>query len=215
VKTAARDFRQVLDTLQSLGLLLLTDARLPSAAAILAGETISGSWWSHPRAREIFIGLNKLEAHPDVLITKLVSGKVTFLHRELWSDLLSIAAARERWQMRGLSAAAKYLLRLVDKEGLVQSDEIVWPRRFQSEKIGGTVRELELRLLIHTRQVHTESGAHARMLETWRHWRARIEFPIEPRSPAESRHLFESLITNLNEQYGARARLGWQAGSSR
>ncbi len=202
----------MLKTLQSLRLLLLTDTRLPSAAAILAGETISGSWWSHPRAREIFIGLNKLEAHPDVLTTKLVSGKVTFLHRELWNDLLSIAAARDGWQMRGLAAAAKYLLRLVDKEGHVQSDEIGC---YQSQKIGSAVRELELRLLLHTRQVHTESGAHARMLESWRHWRERIAFPIESRSPAESRHLFENLIANLNEQYGARARLGWQVGSSR
>src|SRR5262249_40264372 len=101
MKIAPRQFRKVLTALERYGVLPLSDSYLPSAVSLLAGESVSGSWWGHPKAHEIFRGINQLGETPDVLSTKLLSGKVTFVHRRLWRDFLSIAAAGESWQTRG------------------------------------------------------------------------------------------------------------------
>ena len=55
--------------LKTYGLLLLQDKKLPSAVTIIVGESVSGSWWSHSRAHEIFRELEKLD---DVLTVKLI-----------------------------------------------------------------------------------------------------------------------------------------------
>jgi hypothetical protein len=210
VKTASRDFASVLGELKDIGLLLMSDARLPNVASLLAGEPVRGSWWSHPRAREIFAKLGQLEKHKDVLFTKLVSGKVTLVHRRLWNDLAAIALARDGWQTLGLSNAARHLLRIVDVEGLVQSDGLSWPKRFQSVKIGNAIRELEARLLIHTEEFHTATGAHAKLLERWQHWADRKGFKLDSRGPSESKRVFERLLTKLNAENGAQGLLPWQ-----
>ena len=53
--------------LEKYGLLLLQDKKLPSAVTIIVGEPVAGSWWSHPRAHEIFRELEKID---DVLTVK-------------------------------------------------------------------------------------------------------------------------------------------------
>jgi hypothetical protein len=211
MKTASRDFRHVLVKLKAIGLLLMTDARLPNVASLVAGEPVKGSWWSHPRAHDIFAALGRLAEHEDVLFTKLISGKVTLVHRELWADLLSVAMAREGWQTHGLSTAAQHLMHAVERKGLALSDDIPWPKRFQSLKVGNAVRDLEARLLIHTEEFHTQSGSHAKMLETWHHWADRIRFKLDSRQPGESKRVFERLLTRLNNEYGAEKRFLWQA----
>ena len=71
--------------LEKFGLLLLQDKKLPSIATIIAGEPMSKSWWSHPRSQEMF---NCLEAIEDeALTTRLIGGKVTFVHKRLWPAL--------------------------------------------------------------------------------------------------------------------------------
>jgi hypothetical protein len=42
-------FDQVMEALECYGILLETDPKLPSAAALVAGSPISGSWWLHPK----------------------------------------------------------------------------------------------------------------------------------------------------------------------
>jgi hypothetical protein len=71
--------------LERLGLLLLQDKQLPSVATIFAGGPISGSWWSHPRSHEMFWCLATLEEV--AVVTRLVKGKVTYVHRRLWPAL--------------------------------------------------------------------------------------------------------------------------------
>src|ERR1700687_4882396 len=83
------------------GLLLKSDARFPSVAGLVAGAAIRGSWWAHPAAHAIFQELQRLAAHPDVLIVKLVAGKDTLVHRRLWSKLLAVAQSGEPWQLQG------------------------------------------------------------------------------------------------------------------
>src|SRR5437867_10967275 len=81
------------------GLLLLQDKELPSAVGIITGERVAGSWWSHPQAHEIFRRLQELEAAGDVVATKLIGGKVTFVHRRLWPALAAVGNSRAEWQM--------------------------------------------------------------------------------------------------------------------
>lgn len=64
---------------------------VPALAMAIAGERIRGSWWSHPRSHEIFELTQAVRAHDDVLVCRLVDGKVTFVHRRLWPSLVRAA----------------------------------------------------------------------------------------------------------------------------
>ena len=88
----------LLDAIADRGLLLLQDKKLDNVVTLITGERLRGSWWSHPRAHEIF---RAVEALPEdqVLATKLVGGKVTFVHRRLWPDLLAIATGEREYEV--------------------------------------------------------------------------------------------------------------------
>jgi len=64
---------------------------VPSLATAIAGEPIRGSWWSHPRSHEIFELTRAIRGHDNVLVCRLVNGKVTFVHRRLWPALVRVA----------------------------------------------------------------------------------------------------------------------------
>ena len=64
---------------------------VPSLAVAIAGGPISGSWWSHPRSHEIFEITRTIRGSEDVLVCRLVKGKVTFVHRRLWPALVRVA----------------------------------------------------------------------------------------------------------------------------
>ena len=206
---APSNFELVLKTLRNFGLLLETDAKLPSVSGLIAGETVRGSWWAHPRSQDIFVVLQQLADHKDVMTTKLLSGKVTFVHRKLWSAILSIGAARERWQIHALPSSAQVLLKIMDRQGELRSDQVKWPPKFKSVKSGPAVRELEKRLLIHTEEFHTESGAHAKRLETWECWARRSRFNKKAPEVSEANQILEERLSVLNELFGAAAELPW------
>ena len=130
--------RRVIAELKRHGLLLLNDPDLPNLCALIVGERVRGSWWAHPRAQEIFAVYDAMENHPDVLIMKLVSGKVTYVHKPLWPQVVAVGCARDRWQMEGLSAAARNLLANVDRTP-------VQPGRTMRK----AASELEARILLH------------------------------------------------------------------
>ncbi len=65
---------------------------IPNVAQLVAGEPISGSWWGHPAAHEIFVAINRLADSPDVARMRLVNNKVTLVHRRLWPALLRLEA---------------------------------------------------------------------------------------------------------------------------
>ena len=67
------------------------DGPVPSLAVAVAGGPIQGSWWSHPRSHEIFELTQSIRARDDVLVCRLVNGKVTFVHRRLWPALVRAA----------------------------------------------------------------------------------------------------------------------------
>jgi hypothetical protein len=151
---------KVLSTLARLGLLLNQDKRLPNVVTLVTGEALSTSWWSHPKGRLIFSVLSELSDHPDVLFTKLLHGKDTLVHRSLWPAFLTVATAAEPWQQRNLSSGARKLLAQVNEAGA--------PVRSS----GPAVKDLVSRLLVHSKQVHTESGRHEMAIESWSVWSA-------------------------------------------
>jgi hypothetical protein len=202
-------FKSVLSKILSYGFLLESDPKLPSVCSLITGAPLRGSWWSHPLAQTIFQVNEKLEDHPDVLITKLVSGKVTFVHRNLWPEIVAIGTANEPCHMKGISASAKTLLKTVEKTGAVQTDKIDWPSLQSTAKLGDLARDLERKLLIHADQIHTASGAHAKVLETWEHWCERKGFVGSSIQPYEAKRNLEERLRKLNEEFGATARLPW------
>ncbi len=176
--------------LRRCGLLLLSDNRLPSVAGLVAREPIRGSWWAHPSAHAIFRAATRLAARPDVIVAKLVAGKVTFVHRNLWPALCAIGGAHEPWQTAALSPQAAALLGLVHREGIVRMDELA-PRDLLAStpaasprELAAAARELESRLLVFAEQFHSESGAHSKRLESWSHWAQRASLPRRRLQPA-------------------------------
>jgi hypothetical protein len=64
---------------------------VPCLAEVIVGGPIKGSWWAHPQGRQIFGIFQKIYASPDILVCRLVGGKVTFIHRRLWPALARLA----------------------------------------------------------------------------------------------------------------------------
>lgn len=66
-------------------------ATIPSLAETIAGERLRGSWWSHPKGRAIFIATRAVRASPQVLVCRLIDGKICFAHERLWPALVRLA----------------------------------------------------------------------------------------------------------------------------
>jgi hypothetical protein len=63
-----------------------------SLAEAVAGEPISGNWWGHERRGEIFRATRHVRDWDEVLVCRLLSGKVTYVHRRLWPALVRLQA---------------------------------------------------------------------------------------------------------------------------
>src|SRR5258705_13267486 len=57
----------------------------------IAGEPIKGSWWAHPKSHHIFAILQAVTESEDILVCRLVDGKLTLVHRRLWPALVRVA----------------------------------------------------------------------------------------------------------------------------
>jgi hypothetical protein len=64
---------------------------VPSLAEAIVGAPIRGSWWAHPKANTIFLCSRAIRESADVLVCRLVGGKVTSVHRHLWPALVRLA----------------------------------------------------------------------------------------------------------------------------
>jgi hypothetical protein len=184
------------------GLLLLQDPELPAATTLIVGEVVRGSWWGHPQNKLVYDTLQQLGA--EVLWVKLVRGKETLVATPLWPALLGAARSREAWQLQGLSEPCQRLLALVDAApGSVRLDQVTL---FDDGKASREhARELERRLLVHGDELHTESGRHVKVLESWALWQRTHgvnELPV----PAQARAELEAAV-----QDWPKPRLPWQA----
>ena len=62
-----------------------------SFADAVAGREIRGSWWGHPKGREIFALTRAVRDSQDVCVCRIVGGKITYVHRRLWPALVRVA----------------------------------------------------------------------------------------------------------------------------
>lgn len=210
MSTKNRDYYEdVFRELKKWGLVLESDPKLPSVCTVITGEPMKGSWWSHPMAQTIFQVNERLDDHPDVLMAKLLAGKVTFVHRQFWPALLAVAMSREPWQIRNLPDTAQKVLKFLKNAESVRSDELRIGTIGRKE-LNESVRILERRLLIHSEQVHTESGAHAKVLESWESWAASARLKVGEMSVAEAKKSLEQRVQELNKRFDGKATLPWQ-----
>lgn len=73
---------------------VLVSARgpVPSLVEAIAGEPIKGSWWGHSQGHRVFAILEVVSDSEEVLVCRLVKGKITLVHRRLWPALVRLAA---------------------------------------------------------------------------------------------------------------------------
>jgi len=71
----------------------------PRLTEEIAGEPIKGSWWAHPQGRRIFSILSAVSESDEVLVCRLVDGKITLVHRRLWPALVRTAKRFARAQL--------------------------------------------------------------------------------------------------------------------
>jgi hypothetical protein len=147
---------------------------LPSLAEEVAGEPVRGSWWAHAKGGDIYRIANELEEHPEVLVAKLVAGKVTFVHARLWPALYRVVTD-PGWRSAAVAAASPAAGRLL-------ADAASSPLRFDTylaevpaaerAAMGKAKDEVDKGMLVRAAQVHTSSGRHATVLSSWESWAA-------------------------------------------
>jgi hypothetical protein len=77
---------------------------IASLADAVAGEPLKGSWWSHPQGKAIFALTRAVRDSPQVLVCRLVDGKITFVHERLWPALVRMA---DRFPTKRLARVAE------------------------------------------------------------------------------------------------------------
>jgi hypothetical protein len=184
------DGQAVVAAVAETGVLLLSDPKRKNAIQILTGEFPRGSWWSHPEANRIYHVLQRVENHRDLVSTKLLSGKVTFVHRTLWPALMAVVTAREPWQLSELLPATVQWLGAWD-QAVLSGAEPPQPSRT-------VIKQVEARLLARGESIHTGQGRHESRLEPWATWAARKAVPLPPPiSSAEGKLALESAAARL------------------
>jgi hypothetical protein len=78
-------------------------ATVPSLAQVVAGEPTRGNWWAHPKGNDIFLLSRAIRSSPDVLVCRLVDGKITYIHRRLWPALVSFAGRFSKQRLAALN----------------------------------------------------------------------------------------------------------------
>jgi hypothetical protein len=63
----------------------------PRLTEAIVGEDIKGSWWAHPKSHHIYEILGAVTDSDQVLVCRLIGGKITFVHRRFWPHLVRLA----------------------------------------------------------------------------------------------------------------------------
>lgn len=174
---------ELLETIEARGLLPMHDARMLSATSLLAKEPVSGSWWTHPRANEMYRAFTEAEDADDVEVVKLLGGKLTFVHRRLWPALFAAVTERAAWQTDDLPRSVELLLERLDGAKRIRADLI---RELKQE-----AKLIEERLLAFVGSEHTERGRHEKVLESWGAWKERVRLTGKKPTAAKGRAALE------------------------
>lgn len=152
---------------------LTATGAVPALVTAVAGE-IAGSWWGHPEGKLVHHIAEALADRDDVLVVKLVAGKVTFVHRALWAELLR-AVTDAPWRQSAkaaLSLDAQRLLTRVEDDGELRLDTELAADATPAhrKRLAQSKDKLERSLLVYSQQEHTERGHHATVLRSWSVW---------------------------------------------
>jgi hypothetical protein len=73
--------------------IILESARgsVPNLAETVAGERIRGNWWTHPQGKAIFRLTRAVRDSNDILVCRLMQGRITYVHRRLWPAFVRLA----------------------------------------------------------------------------------------------------------------------------
>jgi hypothetical protein len=63
----------------------------PRLTEAVVGEPITGTWWTHAQSRQIYAIITAVTGSDQVLVCRLIGGKVTLVHRRLWPSLVRVA----------------------------------------------------------------------------------------------------------------------------
>jgi hypothetical protein len=206
---------RVLRDIRRFGLLPFTDPKATSLVSLVADGPVSGSWWGHPAGQWIYRVGEDLERHPEILALKLWRGKVTLVHRRLWPALVRIGESRAAWQFTGLGKDELQLLRLVERRGSLRTDRS--PPRFagKPKQFRSTLHLLESRMLVLSRSIHTDTGAHALEVRSWASWAVATRTPPFPGPLDGAERLIESSAVRLDPGVGSRGPFGWNRSRAR
>lgn len=87
-----RTAEEALAFVQAQGVVLVSaKGDAPRLTEAILGDTIKGSWWAHPQGRRIYTVLGTVTGSDQVLVCRLIQGKLTLVHRRLWPALVRIA----------------------------------------------------------------------------------------------------------------------------
>jgi hypothetical protein len=133
---------------------------VPSLAHEVVQGPIAGSWWGHPKGKQIFALASAVHDSGEVLVLKLIDGKTTYVHAALWPALLRVLL-EPSWRaprIAALPAGAKRLCAEVERQREVQDAD---PK---------SVKAVEGALLALVVSRHTPRGHHEKLLTAWAHW---------------------------------------------
>ena len=95
--------REALAFVEEHGIVLESaEGPVPNLAEQVAAEKLRGSWWAHKKAREIFTMTRAVRNSGDVLVCRLIDGKVTYVHRRLWPALIRMAGKIPKIQLAAI-----------------------------------------------------------------------------------------------------------------
>jgi hypothetical protein len=185
-------------------ILLLQDKSFPNIVSKIVGGKIVGSWWGHPLANPIYNGLGWLEHNRNVLVIKLLDGKVTYIHESLFSEIYSIVSETRNWQLKNLKPDDLKLFKYVSKKNKVPSDDPQLKNLVKDTKKSFAI--LENKLMLFCEEEHTESGKHIKIFMPWK------KSKIHCKNPTHydlARNTVEKVIADLNKRSASKAKLPW------
>ena len=64
---------------------------IQNLAQAVAKTPIRGNWWTHPDRKQIFRATRLVRDSEDILVCRLIEGKVTYVDRRLWPAIVRLA----------------------------------------------------------------------------------------------------------------------------
>jgi hypothetical protein len=111
---------------------------VPSLAQAIAGKPIRGNWWAHPKGNMIFLCSRAIRNSKDVLVCRLIGGKITYIHRRLWPALLRLADRLDADRLAAIreihTASGKHKIEVTGFREWIPSDVIQAAAKLTAEE---------------------------------------------------------------------------------